>query len=459
MNETQKLKKATYHLYAFFVSKLVGTLGSTVYTFGISMYVLAMTKSSFYFSMVMLCGILTSTIVSPIAGVIVDRLNRKLLVIGGQAGFVLTMITLASITIVHGLSMPAIYISTFFTSTFAAVSGIAFSSSLMNLVDEARLQKAMSFNSMAASIAGIGGPIVGGMLFGFASIEVFLMIFAVTSFIVLCIESTLNYSLYKKEVATTSSSNVEQQAPAKQSMFGSFKEGFAYIKTKPILVALLSTTFGLNFFFVSLAVGGDFALVTILEMPTKLIGFTEAASAVGVILASLYFATRKQAENPLALSKNSILVMGTLVGLTAIPLFLNMSLLGNFIFFLLLMFAFGISNVATNMPIGVLFQTMVEDEFRGRVFGIVQMISMSLMPFAMLIYGLLFDIVPAEYLFIGSGIALVLLTLYSLNSNVLKMAKEETLKIRAAAATDQQAAAQNEKASSQSVAIKEAAHA
>ncbi len=432
MTEQQKLKKATYHLYTFFLSKLIGGLGSTVYTFGISMYVLAMTSSAFYFSMVMLCGILTNTILSPIAGVVGDRVNRKMLVIGGQAGYVVTMVALTIFTITNGLSMPAIYVATVFTAGFTAFSGIAFSSSLANLIDEPRLQKAISFNQMAASSAGIGGPIVGGMLFGFASIEVFLIIFAVTSTIVLLLECTINYNLYKKE-PVASVKTEENQAPKKPSMFTSFKEGFTYIKTKPILMALLSTTFGLNFFFTCLSVGGDFTLVTILKMPTQQIGFTEAASAVGVILASIYFASTAQVKDPLRLSKYFILVMSVLVMLASVPLFLNMNLLGNFIYFLVLMFAFGVSNVATNMPIGVLFQTMVSDEYRSRVFGILNMISMSLMPLAMLIYGILFDLVPAQYLFIGSGLCLIVLTLYTLKSSVLKMGREEADRIRAQA--------------------------
>lgn len=445
MTEQQKLKKATYHLYTFFVSKLIGGLGSTVYTFGISMYVLAMTGSAFYFSMVMLCGILTSTILSPIAGVVGDRVNRKMLVIGGQAGYVVTMVALTVFTITNGLSMPAIYVATVFTAGFTAFSGIAFSSSLANLIDEPRLQKAMSFNQMAASSAGIGGPIVGGMLFGFASIEVFLIIFAVTSTIVLLLECTINYNLYKKEPVAPVKTE-ETQAPKKPSMFTSFKEGFTYIKTKPILMALLSTSFGLNFFFTCLSVGGDFTLVTILNMPTQQIGFTEAASAVGVILASIYFASTAQVKDPLRLSKHSILVMSLLVMLASVPLFLNMNLLGNFIYFLVLMFAFGVSNVATNMPIGVLFQTMVSDEYRSRVFGILNMFSMSLMPLAMLIYGILFDLVPAQYLFIGSGLCLIVLTLYTLKSSVLKMGREEAERIRAQAKATPETTQNNEMA-------------
>ena len=427
MNEQLKLKKATYHLYTFFISKLIGSLGGGVYAFGISMYVLALTGSSFSFAMVMLCSILSRTIVSPFAGVIGDRVPRKLLVIGGQSGVVVTTILLLSYTMLVDLSMPAIYVATTLNAIFGTFSSIAFSSSISNLVDEERLQRAMSFNQMAMSIAGIGGPIVGGMLFGFVSMEVFLITYVVSSIIALCLESTMNFTLYKKESDTT-----EVVEEKKESMMESFKDGLRYIKTKPLLIALLYTSFGINFFFTALNVGGDFTLVTILKMPSEYIGFTEAAMAIGVILASIYFASAKQVKNPLLLSKYSILGMSTLVILTALPLFLNMNLLGNFIYFLVLMFIFGVTSIMTNMPIGVLFQTMIDDEYKSRVFSILEMVAMSLMPLAMLVYGILFDILPAQYIFIGSGLCLIALTLYTLRPSVIKFGTEETAKIRKA---------------------------
>lgn len=432
MNEQLKLKKATYHLYTFFISKLIGSLGGGVYAFGISMYVLALTGSSLSFSMVLLCSILSRTIVAPFAGVIGDRIPRKLLVICGQAGVVITTVLLLSYTMLVDLSMPAIYVATTLNAIFSTFTSIAFSSSISNLVDEARIQRAMSFNHMAMSIAGIGGPIVGGMLFGFVSMEVFLIILAVSSTLALCLESTMNFTLYKKVSEVTKV--VEEK---KESMMESFKGGIRYIKTKPLLIALLYTSFGLNFFFTALNVGGDFTLVTILKMPPEYIGFTEAAMGGGVILASVYFASAKQVKNPLLLSKYSVLGMSTLVILAAVPLFLSMNLLGNFIYYLALMFTLGLTSVMTNMPIGVLFQTMIDDEYKSRVFSILEMVAMSLMPLATLVYGILFDFIPAEYIFIGSGLCLVALTLYTLRPSVIKMSMEETAKIRKAEETKQ----------------------
>lgn len=417
MTEQQKLKKASYHLTTFLISKLIGSLGAGVYAFGMSMFILTITGSSLSFATNILLSILPRTLIAPIAGVIGDRVPRKLLVIGGQTGLVLTMIGLLSYTLAFDISVTAIYVATVLNSIFGTFSSLAFTSSIANLVDEARLQKAMSFNQMAYSIAGIGGPIVGGLLFGFVSMEVFLVIYLVSQLIALILESTMDFNLYKKVIETVSKK--------KETMVESFKAGIAYIKQKPLLIALLSTSFGLNFFFTSLSVGGDFTLLTILKLSTEQIGFTEAAGGIGVIIASIYFASTKAVKNPLLLSKYSILGMSILVILAAFPIFLNLTKTGNFIYFIILMFTFGVTNIMTNMPIGVLFQKTIDEEYRSRVFSILETIAMSLMPLATLIYGVLFDFLPAEYIFIGSGLCLIILTLITLRPSVIKIAMAE----------------------------------
>ena len=420
MNETLKLKKAGYHLKTFLASKLIGSLGSSVYAFGMSMYVLSLTGSSLSFALVILCSILSQTITSPIAGVLGDRVSRKLLVIGGQAGVVLTMAAILTYTVAFDLSLIAVYIATVFIGIFSSFTGIAFSASIANLVDEARIQKAMSFNQMASSTSGIGGPIIGGMLFGFVSVEIFLLVFLISQLIALLLESTMDFKLY-----TRVSENVAQATAKKESMFESFKAGIAYIKTEPLLLALLSVSFGLNFFFTSLSVGGDFALLTIIKLDPQLIGFTEAAAAVGVLLTSIYFASTKSVKYPMQFAKRAVLAMSTLVIFAAFPIFLNLSTIGNFIYYAVLMFAFGVTNIMTNMPIGVLFQTKIAEEYRSRVFSILSMVGMSLMPLATLIYGLLFDKLPAEYIFIGSGLCLIALTFITLRPSVIKLAHPE----------------------------------
>lgn len=77
MNEAGKIKQATYHLYTFTISKLISTFGSSVYAFGISLYVLALTGSAASFAVNLICSILPRTVFAPFAGYVADNYPKK----------------------------------------------------------------------------------------------------------------------------------------------------------------------------------------------------------------------------------------------------------------------------------------------------------------------------------------------------------------------------------------------
>lgn len=413
MEEQLKYKKSTYHLYTFLVSKMIGSLGSNVYAFGISMYILSLTGSSLSFATNILLSIIPRTIIAPIAGLIGDRLPRKWLVIGGQAGVVVTVLLMLIYTWSAGLSLPVIYVATVFNSIFSSFSSVAFSASVSNLVDEERLQKAMSFNQLSYAVAGIGGPIFGGMLFGFVSMEMFLAIFIVTEAVALVLEATMNFTLHQPP---------REVKEEKETMLQSFKAGFTYLKGKPVISSILWTALWLNLFFTCMNVGGSYILLTILKVAPERIGVIEAAGAIGMLVASIYFATRKQVLYPLLVVKRSVLCMSLLVMLTALPLFFDFSMLSIFIYYFIVMLVVGMLGVVTNTPIGVIMQTSVDEAYKGRIFGIVEMMAMSMMPLGTLVFGILYDIVPAQYILLVSGGILVVIVLVLLRPSIIEMA-------------------------------------
>lgn len=409
MNEAQQLKQATYHLYTFLVSKMVASLGSSVYGFGMSLYILSMTGSALSFAGNMLSSIVPRILLSPIAGAITDRVSRKKLVIGGQIGEITVLCGLLLYTLTYGLSVPAIYITTAVYTIFATFSGIAFSASIPNLVDTERLQKAMSFNQLANSASGIMGPILGGMLFGFVSMTVFLLINIIALSITTVLESTMNFRLYIKGA-------LEE---VKESMMTSMKEGLRYVKNHLLIKRILVTLIWLNLFFTALSVGSSFVMLEKLKIEAQHLGFIEAGAAIGMLLTSIYFASRSNVKNPIQFSKRSILGMSVLIGGFALPLLVPMPYWVTVVFYLAIMFLFGALNVFTNMPVMVLFQTRIDENYRGRVFGLIEMTAMGFMPIGTLVYGVLYDIFPAAIILIGSSFILIAVTVLTLNQTVV----------------------------------------
>lgn len=418
MNNAASIKQATYHLYTFTISKLISTFGSSVYAFGISLYVLALTGSAANFAINLICSILPRTLVAPFAGYLADNYPKKRIIILSQIASALAVSGLLVYSLAEGLSLAAIYTTTALLSISSMFTGVTFSSSIANLIDEDRIQRAMGFNQSAVSMAAIGGPVIGGMLFGFVSMNVFLLIQIIAYSIAVGLESTMNFKLFTN-VADKSSET------KKESVLKSMKEGFSYLKTNRVIMVILTTAVGLNFFFSALMIGLPFIAVQQLSVQAAHFGMIEGMIALGMLLASVYFSIRKEVKFPLIFSKRSILVMSIILAAVAVPLVMNLSYTANVIYLVILMLGFGFSNVCVNTPIGVMMQKDVAEEYRGRVFGILESMAMSIMPLGYLLFGLLYDLLPAEYVVWGSSLCLVLLTVYMMRPAVIKEAYPE----------------------------------
>lgn len=418
MNNAASIKQATYHLYTFTISKLISTFGSSVYAFGISLYVLALTGSAANFAINLICSILPRTLLAPFAGYLADNYPKKRIIILSQIASALSVSGLLVYSLAEGLSLVAIYTTTALLSVSSMFTGVTFSSSIANLIDEGRIQRAMGFNQSAMSIAAIGGPVIGGMLFGFVSMNVFLLIQIIAYTMAVGLESTMNFKLFT-HVAE------KDPEPTKKSVLKGMKEGFSYLKTNRVIMVIVTTAIGLNFFFSALMIGLPFIAVQQLKMEAAHFGMIEAMVAVGMLLASVYFSIRKEVKFPLVFSKRAILVMSVLLAGVAVPLVMNLSYSMNVLYLVVLMLGFGISNVCVNTPIGVMMQKDVAEEYRGRVFGILESMAMSIMPLGYLLFGLLYDLLPAEYVVWGSSICLVLLTVYMMRPAVIKEAYPE----------------------------------
>lgn len=418
MEEIVKLKKATYHLWTFTISKLISVFGAQVYAFAISFYILQLTGSATSFATNLICSILPRTLLAPFAGYAADKYSRKGIIIGAQIASSLAIGGLLIFSINAELSLIAIYITTVILSITSTFSGVTFSSSMTGLVDEARIQKAMSLNQMSISFATIGSPAVGGILYGTVTMPVFLGIYLTASIIAVVLESTMNFKLFatRKEVV--------EGAP-KESMLQSIKEGFKYLMKQPTIKVIIFISLIVNFLFGAFQVGYSFILIEKLKLDPVHFGYTEMAFAIGMLLMSIYFSSAKELKYPLLVSKWSIVGTGFLLGAIATPLLMNMSYFGTVVFYIIILFVFGVTMMVTNTPIMVMMQKTIDDDYKGRVFSILETGSMALMPLGMVVFGFLYDVLSAELILITSGVLLVVTVLVLARPSVIRKAHPE----------------------------------
>ncbi|MED3551061.1 MFS transporter [Cytobacillus praedii] len=413
MEDALKLKKATYHLWTFTISKLISTFGANVYSFAISFYILQMTGSATNFAANLICSLLPRTIAAPFVGYVADNYSRKAIIICSQIATTIAIGGLLIVSLYSGLSLAAIYITTCILSITSTFSGVTFSSSITGLVDEARIQKAMSLNQMSISFASIGSPAVGGLLFGAVSMPVFLIIYMIASSIAIVLESTMNFKLFAKRKGKV-------EGEKKEPMWQSMKAGFNYLKLQPLLIIVIWIALLVNFLLGAFEVGYSYILIEKLKMTSQHFGLTQGAFAVGMLLMSLYFSVRKEVKFPLLVSKRGILGMGAILSGISIPLMISLSDIPIFAYYVVLMFSFGTIIILVNTPLQVMMQKQIDDDYKGRVFSLFETMAMALMPLGMVLYGFLYDVLPAQWILIISAALLIGVVLWLARPAVIR---------------------------------------
>ncbi|MFJ7724962.1 MFS transporter [Neobacillus sp. NPDC097160] len=424
MKDSNKLKKATYHLWTFTISKLISSFGAQVYSFAVSFYILQLTGSATSFAANLICNILPRTLAAPFAGYITDKYSRKIIAITAQIATTVAITGLLVVTLSSGLSLIAIYTTSCILSLTSMFSGVAFTSSITGLVDKERIQKAMSLNQMSISFAAIASPAVGGLLYGAVSMPVFLIMYIAASSLAIVLESTMNFNLFahRKE---------EVEGEPKETMWQSIKAGISYLKLQPLLMTIIWISLLINFLFGAFEVGYSFILIEKMKMASQRFGFTQGAFAIGMLLLSIYFSIRKEVNYPLLVSKRAIIGMGVIMGAVAGPLLMSLTDNSIFVYYLMIMFSLGALVITVNTPIMVMMQKKIDDDYKGRVFSILETMSMALMPLGMVLYGFLYDVFPAQWILLISASLFVGVTLILARPSVVIKAHPELEKVRA----------------------------
>ena len=418
MTETWKLKRASYHLWTFTISKLISSFGAQVYAFAISFYILQLTGSATSFATNLICSILPRALMAPFAGYVADRYSRKMIVIVAQLATTLAIGGLLTVSITSGLSLVAIYTTTVILSVTSTFSGVTFTSSITGLVDEARIQRAMSMNQMSISFAAIASPAIGGLLYGTVTMPVFLIMFMSASGVAIVLESTMNFKLFSKRKEVV-------EGEPKESMLQSMKAGLNYARLQSVLMTIIWISLIINFLFGAFQVGYSFILIEKMKMDSTHFGLTEGSLAVGMVIMSIYMSVRKEVKYPLRTAKWGVVLMGVAMGAVAVPLMTDLSYNWMFAFYALLMFSFGILSILINTPMMVMMQKVIDDDYKGRVFSILETMAIALMPLGMVLFGFLYDILPPHWILITSSVVLVIVVLIMARPSVVRKAHPE----------------------------------
>lgn len=403
------LKENWFKNIIFFLSsQTISLFGSSLVQYAMMWHITLTTESGLMMTLYIICGFIPAFILSPVAGVWADRYNRKMLIILAD-GLIATATLILAILFFMGFD--AIWLLFVMAAVRAFGTGIqmpAVGAILPQIVPKDKLTKVNGVNGSIQAIIMFVSPMVSAALLGFATIETIFFIDVITAAIAIITLLALKISVHEKAA--------EKQTT---SYFSDFKQGLQYVNNHTFLKSFFL------FFAVFFVLMAPAAFLTPLQVTRSFgddvwrLSAIEIAFSIGMMVGGGIIASWGGFENKIKTLGFASVIMGVCT--------FALGIVPNFWAYFAFMALFGVAMPIFNTPATVLLQEKVEEDYLGRVFGVMGMISTSMMPLGMLIFGPIADIIKIEWLLLGTGIFIIILAIFMSRNKVLIEAGKPTI--------------------------------
>jgi MFS family permease len=332
-----------------------------------SWLVYRLTGSALLLGVVGFAGQIPTFLLAPFAGVLVDRINRRNLLVWTQILAGVQSLAMAALTLAKVITVHEIIALSAFQGLINAFDMPGRQAFLVQMVEEKQdLGNAIALNSSMVNMARLIGPALAGIIIAAAgegycfAIDGFSYIAVVVSVLMLSLQST---------------SARRAIAP----MFEQLKEGWSYVTGfRPIhtiltLFALLSLM-GMPFVVLMPIFASE-----VLHGGPHTLGFLMGASGVGALVSAISLAFRKTVRGLTTMIQVSAAIFGA--GLVLFGMSHNLLLS------LVLMAVVGFGMMQGMASSNTVIQTLVPEDKRGRVMSYYTMSFVGMAPFGSLLAG------------------------------------------------------------------------
>ncbi len=336
-----------------------------------------------------------AVIFGSVAGVFVDRWNKKLIMVISN---IFRAIFVSLMLFSHNLFY--IYTMAFLVSTLTQFFAPAETSMIPSIIDKKNLMPANSLftGTMLSSVVlgfAIGAPIISK--FNNATGIVIAVMYLISTILVAFIK--INQAQEKEE-------------KSKDPFIKEFKEGLEYVFKKQIILFSLIRLIIMFSAFAALSVLIIGFVKQVLNLPPVYFGYLLASSGLGMGLGAAF--TGKFGNN---IGKEKLIFRGFLLSGISLVILANTELFSNFLnlketnFSIIFAFIFasivGFTASLSVIPLQTILQEITEEKMRGKVFGVQNMFVNTAMTVPMAFAGLAADFMD-DRLFHLKGVSLVM---------------------------------------------------
>lgn len=380
------LRHPNYRLY--FTGQSISLIGNWMTRLTTSWLVWRLTHSPEMLGLVGFAGQVPTFLLASFAGVWVDRLDRRRLLLMTQVLAMIQSLTLAVLTLSGAIQVWQILALQLLQGVINAFDMPGRQSFLVQLVEDREdLPNAIALNSSMVNGARLVGPSIAGLLIAWVGEGWCFLADGVSYLAVIA-------SLLAMRVIT------ETRVVTRRRVLYDLRDGLAYVKRFVPIRSILLLLALLGLFGMPYSVLLPIIASKTLHGGPHTLGFLMGAMGVGALAGALYLASRKSV---VGLGRFIPIASGTF-GVSLVALGLSRSVLLS----LALMVATGVGFMVHMASSNTLIQTLVREDMRGRVMALYTIAVMGMAPFGSLIAGSVAARIGAPQTILACGIICVL---------------------------------------------------
>ena len=378
----------------FLISQCITLFGSTLVQMAIVWYVTIQTSSGVWVAAFTVCSYLPQFLISFVAGVWADRHSRKKLIIGADS--LIALVTFLMVLVIPHITdktvvLGGLLVMSVIRSFGAGIQTPAVNAVIPQLVPEDQIMRFNGINATMQSVVQFAAPAAAGVLLTINTLSSTLIIDTATAIVGIGLLSAV---IIPKQAIQNKGTSV----------FIDMKIGIKYTLSDKLIGKVL-TVYGLFIFlcvpagflsqlFVSRVYGETYWYLTAAEL----------AGFIGMVAGGILMSIWGGFKSRVTTMSVGLIAFGSLA--------IGMGLSKQFALYLTLMIIYGVAITMVQTATTTLIQEKAEMSMQGRVFGLLGAMYSGFLPVGMAIFGPMADEISLKWIMIGSGIALIALSIF-----------------------------------------------
>ncbi len=374
-------------------------VGSALVQFALVWWLTLETGSATILAIASLVALLPQIFLGPFVGALVDRWNRRVIMIVADTAIALATVLLVLLFAAGRVAVWHIYALMFVRSLGGAFHFPAMASSTSLMVPNQHLARVAGMNQTLQGTINIFAPPIGALLLDLMSTQNVLAIDVGTALVAVL---PLLFIAIPQPLSQAARTEGDAQVT---TYWQDLRAGFRYVVQWPGLLGILLLAMMLNFLLSPTSALTPLVVTDIFGKGVVELGWTRSVFGAGIISAGVILSAWGGFKRRIVTSLSGIIGVGLGV------ILFGLAPANKFFLLLIASFLQGFAMVFANGPLQAIFQTTVAPDVQGRVFSLIGAGATAMMPLSLLIAGPVADWLGVRFWYIIGGSICILTTI------------------------------------------------